>query len=214
MAVTQIIHFGVEPTTVDETIQKAVKALKEAQTPQNFVLGTQIQDKGAVQFTSEWDGVKDYENFQTTPGFGSFISNLRSAFGELHDIFHVALNRSAFGSDGSATANVVEHVQIWFPASRVTREFQKQIEEDFLRFDGIYRKDTKGIADAAFGWVLEEQEHEGIQGEKAKCFFVTRGWESMDHFEESIKTDAYKESIPILLSWNAPFKMVSVCFAV
>lgn len=222
MAVTEIIHFGAEPlldahaprTTVDDTIQKAVKALKGLKTPQHFVLGTQVQDKGAVQITSEWDGVQDYVNFETTPEFSSFIRSVRSFCGEPNNIFHVALDRSAFGPDGPATANVVEFVQTYFPASCVTPEFQKQVEEDFLRFEEIYSKGTKGDVGLAFGWVLEEQEHENIKGEKAKCFFVTRGWESMDHFEQSVKNDAFEKAIPLLLAWNAPWKMVGVCFAV
>lgn len=64
------------------------------------------------------------------------------------------------------------------------------------------------------GWGLDEQEHENVKDEKAKCFFVVRGWESMETLEQSIKKDAFKKAIPILLAWNAPFKMVGVCFAV
>ncbi|KAH8680060.1 hypothetical protein BGZ60DRAFT_525249 [Tricladium varicosporioides] len=207
MAVTEIIQFSAEPTTVDSTIQRAANSLKSVEAPRHFVIGTQIQDKGAIQITSVWDGIQDPMDFKNTSDFSSYISNLRNSLGDPQVIFHVSLNRSAFVLDGPATANVVEYVQIWFPASLVTPEFQKQIEEDFLRFDEIYRKDTKGIADAGFGWILEEQRHDTIKDERARCFFVARGWESMDHFEKSIKNDAYKESIPILLAWNAPFKM-------
>jgi hypothetical protein len=220
MAITEIIHFtaktlpDVQPRTPeDNTIQKAINALKGVKTPRNFFLGKQIQN-GAVQITSEWNGVQDYENFETTPEFTSFIKSVHSVFGEPNSIFHVDLNKSAFGPDGAATANVVEYVQSYFPVSRVTPEFQKQVEEDFLRFDEIYIQGAKGNLSWAFGWVLDEQEHENIKGEKAKCLFVTRGWESMDHFEQSVKTDAYKKSIPILFAWNAPFKMVSVYLAV
>ncbi|KAF8856374.1 hypothetical protein BDZ45DRAFT_727537 [Acephala macrosclerotiorum] len=137
----------------------------------------------------------------------AFIKSLRSFYGEPYSIFHVTLDRSAFGSDGPATANVVEYVQTYFPASRVTPEFQKQVEEDFFRFDEIYSKGAKVSVSWAFGWVLEEQEHEDIKGEKARSFFVTSGWESMDHFEQSVKNDAYKKAIPLLLAWNAPWKM-------
>lgn len=220
MAITEVIQYGAEPlldahapgTTVDNTIQKAVKALKGMRIPQHFVLGTQVQDKGAVQITSERDGVQDYVNDETTPEFSSFVRSVRTFCGEPLNIFHVALERSAFGPDGPATTNVVEYVQTYFPASRVTPGFQKQVEEDFLRFDEIYIKGAKGCVSWAFGWVLEEQEHENINGEKAKCFFVIRGWESMDHFEQAVKSDAYKEAIPLLLSWNASFKIVGVCF--
>ncbi|OBT72691.1 hypothetical protein VF21_08798 [Pseudogymnoascus sp. 05NY08] len=124
-----------------------------------------------------------------------------------YDIFHVLLNRSALSPDGPATAPVVEFVQNYFPASRVTPEFQKQVEEDFVRFDGIYKKGAKGNLSWASGWVLEDQEHESIKGEMAKCFFIARGWESMDCFEQSLQNDAYKEAIPILFAWNAPWKM-------
>ena len=218
MVVTEIIQFGAEQlfdahesrTTVDDRIQKTAKTLKGVKALQHFVLGTQVQDKGAIQITSEWNGAKDYVNFETTAEFGSFIKSVRSSCGEPHSIFHVALNRSAFGSDGPATANVVEFVQSYFPASHVTPEFQEKVKEDFLKFDEIYIKGAKGTASFAFGWVLEEQEHEAIKGEKAKVFFVTRGWESMDHFERSTKNDAYKEAIPILYAWNAPWKMVGV----
>ena len=219
---TEIIHFNAERLLdaltsliiVDATIQKAIKALKGIKTSQHFVLDTQIQDKGVVQITSEWDDVQDYVNFETTPEFSSFTRSVRSFCDESHNIFHVALDRSTFGLDEPATANVIEFVQIYFSASRVTSKFQKQVEEDFLRFDEIFSKGAKGNVSWAFGWVLEEQEHENIKGEKAKCFFVTRGWESMDHFEQSVKNDVYKKAITLLLAWNAPWKMVSVCFAV
>jgi ribosomal protein S16 len=214
MAVTEIIQFGASPSrTVDDTIQKAVKALKGVKSPQQFVLGTQVQDKGAVQITTEWDGIQDYANFAATPEFTSFLKFVSSTYGEPYRIFHVALDRSAFGADGPATANVVEYVQTYFPASRVTPEFQKQVEADFARFDEIYRKGATGGESWAFGWVLEEQEHEAIKDEKAKCFFVTRGWDSMDLFEQSVQNDAYKEAIPLLFAWNAPFKLVGVHFA-
>jgi heme-degrading monooxygenase HmoA len=215
MAVTEIIQFGAGPRpTVDDTIQKAVKALKDVKSPQHFVLGTQVQDKGAVQITSEWDGIQDYANFAAIPEFTSFLKSVSSTYGHPHSVFHVALDRSAFGADGPATANVVEYVQTYFPAPRVTPEFQKQVEADFARFDEIYRKGATGGESWAFGWVLEEQGHEDIRDEKAKCFFVTRGWDSMDLFQQSVQNDAYKEAIPLLLAWNAPFKMVGGCFAV
>ena len=213
MAITEIIQFSVEldaqapHTTVDNTIQKAAKALKGVKTPQHFVFGTPIQDKGAVQITSEWDGVTDYANFEASPEFSSFISTLRSTYGSPQSIFHVALDRSAFGA-GLATAPVVEYVQTSFPVSRVTPAFQKQIEADFSRFDEIYKKGATGNLGWAFGWVLEELDHDDVKGEKTKCFFVMRGWKSMRHFELSVQNDAYKESIPLLFAWNAPFKMV------
>lgn len=219
MAVTEIIHFGAESSldvraprkTGDDTIQKVIEAIGEAKGPPHFALGTQIQDERAVQITLEWEGVQNYINFDTTSEFDSFIRTVRNFYGEPQRILHVALSRSAFGPDGPATANVVEFAQSYFPASGATPEFQKQVEVDFLTFNEIYSTGAKGDLGWAFGWVLEEQEHENIKDEKAKCFLVMRGWESMGHFEQSVKTEAYKEAIPLLFAWNAPFKMVGVC---
>ena len=120
----------------------------------------------------------------------------------------------AFEADGPAAANVVEYVQSYFPASRVTPELQKQVGADYSKFDEIFSKRAKGRVSIASGWVLEEQEHkyDNIKGEKAKCFFVVSGWESMDRFDHSVNTDAFKETIPLLLSWNASVKLVGVCF--
>ncbi|KAK5079516.1 hypothetical protein LTR70_006508 [Exophiala xenobiotica] len=186
MAIINITHIEGSPSSIDKTIQKAVKSLQE-QAPRHLTIGTQIQDPSAVQITSEWASPN------VDPSMG------RS--------FHVALNRSAFGPDGPATANVVEFAQSYFSASRVTPEFQKQIEQDFLRFDEICSRGAEGDLGLAFGWVQEEQQHEEVVGEEAKCFLVIRGWESMAHFERLVKHDAYKEAIPILFAWKVPFKM-------
>jgi hypothetical protein len=218
----KIIQFGPEPlpeahalgVTLDDAIRNTLEAFDGIQTPQKYTLGTQVGEKGSIQIMSDCDGVQDYKNLKATPELGPLVKALSNFYGEPQHSFHVALNRSAFGADGLAAAKVVEFVQNYFPASRITPHFAKQVEEDFLRFDDIYSKDAQGNLTLAFGWVLEDQEHENIIGEKAKCFFIARGWESMDHFEQSVKTDAYKKAIPLLFAWNASWKMVGPCFPV
>lgn len=222
MTLIEIIQFNAEPlldshtprATVEGTIQNAANSLKGVTIPQHFSLGIQVQDKGTIQIISEWNGVQDHANLEATPEYRSFINSVRNSCGTPDNIFHIPLNRSAFGPDGAATGPVVEFVQNYFPTSRVTPEFQKRVEEDFERFDGIYRKGAKGNLSWSSGWMLEEQEHESIKGEKAKCFFIARGWESMDFFEQAVQNDAYKEAIPILFAWNSPWKMVGRCFTV
>lgn len=218
MTVTEIIQFTTnnllnEQTNTDSTADDASTALKAAKGPEQYVFGKHIQDQNAVQITSEWEGVQDYTNFKDTPEFKNFVGSVHSSYGEPQEVYHVGLNRSAFGPDGPATANVVEYAQSYFPAPRVTPEFKQQIEEDFLRFDEIVKREVKGDLGLAFGWTLEELEHEGIEG-KAKSFIILRGWESMERFEQLVKSDAFKEAGPILFAWKAPFKMVSVCFHV
>lgn len=219
MTVTEIVKFNAKPgidsqapyTNTDRTTEIVTDALKAAKCPEQYVFGTQVQDQSAAQITSEWKGIEDYASFPTDPKFSSFVGSVSSIYGEPREVYHVALNRSAFGVEGPATANVVEYAQSYFPASRITPEFEKQIEEDFLRFDKIVKKDAKGDLGLAFGWTLEELDHDDIEG-KARGFVILRGWESMEHFEQLVKGEAFKEAVAILYAWKAPFKMVSDCF--
>ncbi|TVY50405.1 hypothetical protein LCER1_G008997, partial [Lachnellula cervina] len=159
----------------------------------------QIQDKTALQITSEWANPPDPSN-----PFTQTVSSLSST---PPSIFHINLSRSAFGPAGPATANVVEYVQSWFPASRATPAFQKQIEADFARFEEIFSVGLRGRVGLASGWVLEEQAHEDVEGGKARCFVAVTGWETMGDFEEAVKRDAFKQAIPLLYAWGMPFKM-------
>ncbi|GAM43685.1 hypothetical protein TCE0_060r18696 [Talaromyces pinophilus] len=207
MVVLGIIDFAGEPFDTNSLIRNVAGALDGVKAPQHIVFGVKVQEKGIIQISSEWNDAQDDTNPTSTQDYSSFINRIRGSGSELQNVYHVTLNRTAFGTDGPATGNVVEYVLNYFPASRVTPEFQKQVEDDFLEFDEAYVKGVRVDTSVAYGWVLEEQSHEDVKGEKAKCFLVSRGWTSMDHFEQSVKTDAYKKAIPILLGWNAPWKM-------
>ncbi|KAJ5605356.1 hypothetical protein N7510_010510 [Penicillium lagena] len=194
-------------TAVEDTIQEAVRALKGVNPRPDFVLGSQLQDQNVIQITSEQDDLQNSVGNESALKFSPFLKSVRSLCGEPLNIFHVALNRPVFGPDGPAMARVVEFVLSYFPVSRVTPDFRKQVQDDFLRFDEIYSPAVTGSQSWASGWLLEDQMHESLNGEMAKCFLVVRGWDSMDHFEASIKSDAYKQAIPLLLAWNTPWKM-------
>ena len=96
-------------------------------------------------------------------------------------------------------------MQIYFPTDKVTKEFRDKIEKEFQKFDDICTPAAKGNGAVTYGWVLEEQEHKDVK--KSKCFFVARGWEGMQYFEDVIKTDEYKEAVKILMGWQAPWDM-------
>lgn len=216
MAVAVIIQLnansfpGAEASlaSIDGKIQEVVQDLKEDTPHPAFVLGSQHQDKNAIQITSEHHSLQQGIENESALYSSPLLNGVRGLCGEPINIFHVALNRPAFGPGGPATAKVVEFVLSYFPISRVTPDFQKQVQDDFLKFDEIYRPAAIGSQGWASGWLLEDQTHESLDGEKAKCFCVMRGWDSMDHFEKSVKSDEYKKAIPLLFAWNAPWKMV------
>ncbi|CAI7619395.1 unnamed protein product [Penicillium pancosmium] len=191
----------------DKKIQKLVRAIEQVNPPVDFVLGTHHQDKNTIQITFEHrDNAKS-----TTSERGLGTVSLFEVISVFYDAtfrsFRVNLDNSVFGPAGLASANAVEFVLSYFPTSSFNPEFQKKIEDDFIRFDEIYSPATTGDQGLIYGWLEEEQPHDDIDGGFAKCFFVMRGWNSMDSFEASVNTEAYKEAIPLLFGWNAPFKM-------
>jgi hypothetical protein len=210
MALTEIIQFHIETPVDNDNLQNALKALQGNGTPRGFVIGTHIQDLHSIQVTAEWD---DAQESKAEAWNSNLVNTLRSSFGNPEKTFHIPFNTgSVFQTNGPATSNVVEYVQLWFPASRITADFQHQIEQDFMKFDDLFNSGgpRAGQGSLAYGWVQEEQTHADIPDEKAKCFFITRGWDAMSDFEQSLQTEAYQKAIPILLAWGAPFKMVSV----
>ncbi|CAG5141391.1 uncharacterized protein ALTATR162_LOCUS923 [Alternaria atra] len=205
MTVTQIIHFRAPSASeADSQAHTAVKALKGAKAPENYVLGTQIQDKRNLQLTSEWHDPKAESSKEADKYRETVIKTL----GNPEKMFHVSFKDgdSAFDNGGPLSSPLVEFVQIYFPASKVTEDFRSKIEKEFKKFDDMCAKVVKGNGGLAYGWVLEEQEHKDVK-EKAKCFFVSRGWEGMQYFEDVIKTEEYKEAVQILLGWQAPWDM-------
>ncbi|PTU20780.1 hypothetical protein P175DRAFT_0501418 [Aspergillus ochraceoroseus IBT 24754] len=192
---------------LDEKVQGAVRALQEVTPRPDFILGSQQQDQTAIQITYELPilphGVGNEPDLESSP----FLQSVRSLCGEPRNVFHVALDRPVFGPDGPALANVVEFVLSYFPVSRITPDFQTRVQDDFLRFDEIFSPAAIGSRGWASGWLLEDQSHESLNGEMAKCFFIMRGWDSMDRFQRSLQSDAYQKAIPLLLAWNAPWTM-------
>jgi hypothetical protein len=186
----------------NEKIQNLVRAFEEVNPPVNFVLGSHHQDKNAIQITFE-----HRDDWQSTT---SLLKAIEGFYDAPLKTFRVNLENSVFGADGIATANAIEFVLSYFPTSSIDPDFQNKIQKDFVRFDEIYSAATTGDQGLVYGWLEEEQPHEDVDGGWATCFFVMRGWNSMDNFEASTNTEAYKEAIPLLFGWNAPFKMVGL----
>jgi hypothetical protein len=207
MTVTQIIHFRAPSASdADAAAHSAVKALKGTKAPENYVLGTQTQDKRNLQLTSEWHDPRA----ESSPEANEYRSTVIKTLGNPNKMFHVTFKdgQSAFDNGGPCSSSLVEFVQIYFPASKVADGgFRAKIEKEFGTFNDMCAEVLKGSKGLAFGWVMEELEHEGVKGEKAKCFFVARGWEGMQFFEEAVKTQEYSEAVKILLAWQAPWEL-------
>jgi heme-degrading monooxygenase HmoA len=161
----------------------------------SYYLGTKIQDKSIIQLT--------------TPPSARLPSSLNNAIAP----YTVRFNAPFFGATNAGSAHVVEHVLITFFNSRVTPNFRARIEADFAAFDNIVKRGAHGNLGVASGWVEEPLTHESLD-EDATGFVVVRGWETMEDFENLLKTSEYAKAIPLLMAWEAPFEMVSFRFRI
>ena len=211
MPIFRIQQYKAESTKLSETLknEESGRNLNDAALP--FTLGVGVQDQSTIQLVRELDDKDGQSGSGEHPKVHQVLKRLNLAAVSPSDSFTVALHNSAFGTQGAATANVAECVQTHFPVSKLTPDFKAQIEADFARFDELCKPAMKGDLGLATGWSVEEQEHEGIKGEKARCFFVIRGWNGMREFEALCQTEEYKEAVKILIGWNSPFKMVRFC---
>jgi hypothetical protein len=206
MTVTQIIHFRAPSASeADSQAHAAVKALKGAKAPENYVLGTQVQDQRNLQLTSEWhdpqaESSKEAETYRET---------VIKTLGNPEKMFHVSFKEehTVFDNGGPMSSPLVEYIQVYFPASKVTDSFRSKIEKDVQKFEDLCAGVMKGNGGLAYGWVLEEQEHADVKEEKVKCFFAARGWDGMKSFQTLAQTEECKEAAKIMMAWEAPFEM-------
>jgi hypothetical protein len=201
MAVTAIICFNTS-APVDSTITNLVQALKTLDDTTKFVIGIKVQDSTAIQITSEWSCFHSAAATSSSLAFRSFTEIACRFASSPPSIILASLDQSPFAH---STPPIMEYVKSDFPAETVTPEFQKSIEDDFERFERLYRnrgtQDETGEIGLATGWA---EEQDGV-----KSFLVLRGWIGMRSFEEAVGSDAFKECIPILMGWKVPFNLVS-----
>lgn len=198
MAVIVIISFTTSSPT-DRALSKLSQGLQIPDERSQFVIGTKAQDPSTIQITSEWPSIQAPSDLTNSPAYQAFVEKISSFISSPLAITVAVLDKSIFAT---GSPPLIEYVHSSFPSSS-TPEFRSKIEEDFARFEAIYRRrgasDDVGETGLAIGWA---EEKDGFTG-----FVVVRGWTSMDRFEESVQSEEFKEGIPILMGWGAPFEL-------
>lgn len=218
MPIFEIVQYS---SKEGPSLEQLVQFAKEANGPTNLVVGKDIKDNTEFQLVVEWGNVTDYQAVVALESYETFTKSLTAACGPPREVLRGASSKSIFGSEGAATSDVLEFARTQFPVARVTAGFEKQLQDDFDKFDDIFKKEAAGGSNWTSGWVLGKQDTvEGADGGGApsRSFFVLRGYNSEEEFVKSIQTESFKKSIPILLGWNGNSNMVSLfantCFSV
>jgi quinol monooxygenase YgiN len=211
MAIAAIISFSA-PALADNTIQTLAQTLKDQKDITHFVIGTKVQEPDVIQITSEWNDIQSPVELRASPAFKLLMDSIRKLNNSsLPIVTLVTLDRSPF-ADGIPP--LIEYVKVDFPVSSTTPTFQAQIRADFDKFETLFRKrgdaESTGEVGLTIGWADDQESvHQEGDRERVTSFVVVRGWRSMADFEKAVKTEVFKEAIPILLGWGAPFELVS-----
>jgi hypothetical protein len=182
-------------SSIDTTITK----LEALFTPTNahFTIGTKVQDPNVIQITTQWPSIPSTSDLASSPLFQSLLDILRP-----YNPITIYATQDKFLNPGPVT----EYVKTDFPLG----VDEEKIEADFARFEAIYRTrgtmEEVGEVSLSTGW---SKEYENDAGEKVKSLIVARGWREMKFFEEAVASETFKECIPILIGWGAPFELVS-----
>lgn len=209
------------PHSVIAALEKALNTLPS---PPRFVLGTRVQTTTTVQVTASWPStVSSPSQLPSHQDFQAFEDAIRTAIpASLQLDTTVAEVRSETGFEVGQPP-VTEWVRISFPSSS-TPAFKKGIEDDFARFEALFRQrgEMHGVGERglAVGWGSvvssqaptdrEESSGEGTGSDNGETVFVVaRGWEAMADFETAVRTEAFDRAKGILMGWDAPFELVS-----
>ncbi|KAF3047827.1 hypothetical protein E8E11_008800 [Didymella keratinophila] len=198
MVVTTLISFTTSAPT-DNTISQLIKALNTLPSHPKYTLGTKVQDPTTIQITAEWPSLQAPSDLTTSTSFQAFEQAINAITSSPLNTTIVNLDTSIFTS---ANPPLTEFVTSFFPFTS-SPEFKSKIHSDFARFETIYRRrgspDACGEIGLATGWA---EEKDGVS-----AFVVVRGWSAMGRFEESLRTEEFKEGIPILMGWGVPFDL-------
>ena len=225
MSLLTIIEFPSSsddsPTTIS-TLKSTLESLPTPLKPLHYHISTHIAPPSPTQLTLEYP-VQPSKDQETT--LLSTLATSQSISPSTVSISHIPLINptSPFtppfspASTSPLSTPVTEFVLSYFPTTTVTPTFRTTILSSFLHFNTLATASPAPTGDQGLlaGWIENGPSHPDIDDSEGKtvattCFLVVRGWDSMKAYQEFVGREEFgKEYLPILLGWEAPFRMVS-----
>lgn len=196
MPSVEIHQFATTSVEAGEALAKAgVAFTQQHPSPAYAFVGRATQDGSIVFLATQWDN-------STAPS-DEYTSSLVAALGQPTSAARLTLTpaESLFGPHGAMSSAVVEFAYNQFPASRATPEFREQVVADIQHFDDIFRTEAHGGQNWTAKWAEPEIDQNAL-------FLLARGYDTMEQYEQSIKTAAFARALPTLLAWKGEHKLV------
>ena len=130
------------------------------------------------------------------PYYGPFCEHLLSIVDGEMNIFHTRMSPHPPSVALSGTSTVTEVVMHYFAAD-LSESNQSSFESDLRTFVQVLEEKAVGFTGFAGGWVVEEQQHEKVEG-KAKMWQTCLGWPNVDAHMAFRETQDFKDNVHLM----------------
>lgn len=156
--------------------------------------------------TSEWDSVQSHTDFIENPIYQGFLKNIGTILDGNITLFHLYFASHPPSSVfGTASAGVAEHLAFYF-ASTISDAERSSWDKTYADFKKVLEQHAKGFKTSIEGWVIEELQHESVEG-AAKAYISVIEWESVDKHVAFRETEEFKKAIGPLRDGSKGIKM-------
>lgn len=170
---------------------------RQHETPDNLVLAiglctvvvhqVQLAARQNTDCVIDWDSIKSHKDFEQTEAYLPFVQKIGTIMSGPVQMRHAEFRAPMITA---AVAPIVEMLTLYFP-DHVNRT---NVDTTLLDFIQTIVENAKGFVGYTTGWVVEELEHEKIDG-KARAYAVAIGWESLEAHMAYRDTQTFKDNI-------------------
>jgi len=186
-----------------QVVKDMIATILNQKGSQRVHYGRQLASPDTLQLAIDWDNLQCHKDFQKSDAYKPFSKAVGAIMSAPSTMHHVEF-RTPFGT--TATAPVVEMLTDYFSNDVDQKGFEKTADAFLKAMDNV-----QGFRGSASGWVIEELEHEKVQG-KAKGYEVAIGWQSMEAFKAYTESQAFKDNISKLTDLTKGLTMRHVHF--
>ncbi|KAL8919911.1 MAG: hypothetical protein Q9172_004729 [Xanthocarpia lactea] len=155
--------------------------------------GRQVENRSIFQLV-----IDSHKTFQSQPYYEAFCKHLLSIVdGDIQSMYHAHLSPHPPSADPSGIeAPVTEMITHHF-STDISESEQSSFESSMKTFAQILEEKAEGFKGFAGGWVVEELEHEGVEG-KTKSWQSCLGWQSVESHLSFRNTKDFEENVHLI----------------
>ncbi|QDS71290.1 hypothetical protein FKW77_001258 [Venturia effusa] len=150
--------------------------------------GRQHESPDDLVLAIDWDSIKSHKEFEKTEAYLPFVQEIATIMSKRSPpILHVEF-RAPMAT--AAVAPITEMFTSYFPND----VDQSNVETTLVEFVQNLGRNAKGCVAYTAGWIVEQLEHEKIEG-KARAYVIAIGWESLEAHMAYRDTQTFKNDI-------------------